>query len=407
MVSSRSLQDVSGFSRYWLACSVSEFGTYFTTLAIQVLIVVQLGGTATEVGLVNAGRWLPYLLFGLFAGVFIDRVRRRPVLITADLARGMVLLAVTVSALTDRLSIAALIALMAVFGVFSLGGDVGSQALLPSMVPPQLLTPAHARLDQSSAVAQTSGPGLAGALVALVGAPWAVLVDAVSYFVSGAMVASIKVAEPMQVRAPTGTIRSDLTEGLRWVYRHPTLAPMALTTHLWFIFSAIAGVVMVPFVLDTVELGPFALGLAFSLAGVGALVGSSVAAGVGAKFGVGRVVAACHLLAALAFAVMALAVLGWGGWVLVGTGQLLLGLSMGASNANEMGYRQTVTPDRLQGRMNATIRSTNRAMIVIAAPLGGLLADAIGYRTTLWIVAAGMLTVALAVRLSRFWAARI
>lgn len=403
----RGLRGITGYRRFWWAASVSEFGTYVTALAIQVLIVVTLHGTAADVGLVNAARFVPYLVFGLVAGVFIDRVRRRPVLVAADLIRGLVLALIPILALTGGLSIAVLAGFMIIFGTLSLAGDAASQAFLPRLVPTPLLTRAHAGVDQSSAVAQASGPALAGGLIALVGAPWAVVVDALSYLFSGFMLLSVRVDEPVPPRTERRPVRAEVAEGLRWVYRHPTLAPMALTTHAWFVFSGVAGAVLVPFVLQTVLLGPFALGLALSLAGVGALAGSVAAPRLGIRLGIGRTVVAAHALTAVAYAVLALAPTQWAGFAVIGLGQFILGVSMGASNSNEMGYRQTVTPDRLQGRMNTTIRSINRSMIVIAAPLGGLLADRIGYRPTIWIVAAGMAAVSLALGLSRFRCARI
>jgi MFS family permease len=147
--------------------------------------------------------------------------------------------------------------------------------------------------------------------------------------------------------------------------------------------------------------------MALAVGGIGGLVGSLGAARLGARFGAGRITIASHAGMALAVGVLALSSGRWAGWVVFGVGELILGLSMGVSNANEMGYRQSVTPDRLQGRMNATMRSINRAMIVIGAPLGGLLADAIGFRVVLWIAVAGFLTVATGLAATPYRHARI
>ncbi|MET3808712.1 MFS family permease [Nakamurella sp. UYEF19] len=147
--------------------------------------------------------------------------------------------------------------------------------------------------------------------------------------------------------------------------------------------------------------------MALSLAGIGGLAGSLVAARLGRRFGTGWTIVGCGAVTPLAYVLMASAHGGTLAWLLLGAGQFVLGVCMGAENSNDMGYRQTITPDHLQGRMNATIRSINRAMFVISAPLGGLLADAIGYRTALWIVAGGMAAVGLARALSPFRRARI
>ena len=401
------LGDCAGFWATWSAFTVSAFGSYVTSLAVGVLVVLTLAGEATEVGLVNAAKWLPYLLFGLIVGVLVDRVRRRPLLIAADLGRGVLLLAIPLLAAFDQLHIGWLILLMAVFGLMSVIHDAAFMAFVPRLVPAGLLTPAHARLDQSDAVAQASGPALAGGLVSLVGAPLAVLVDAVSFLISGLLLCRVTVPEPPGRSVSVRGLPGEVADGLRWVYRHATLAALALNTHVWFFFSAMAGAVVTPFALRTLGLSPFTLGLALALAGLGALVGSLAAVWLGARFGAGRVVIACRVADAVAWALIAWSADSGSGWVLFGAGQLVFGLGLGASNANEMGYRQTVTPDRLQGRMNATMRSINRAMIVVGAPVGGLLGDALGYRNLLWIAAAGFLVVGVSLGLSSFRKARL
>lgn len=396
-----------GFARFWAASSVSDMGTYFTTVAVQVLIVVTLHQGSFGVGLVTAARWLPYLLFGLVAGVVVDRSAHRPLLVLTDLARGGLLIAVPVLALTHELSIPALMAFMAAFGLLSLFNDAASQSFLPRLVPAALLTPANARLDQSSAVAQTSGPALAGGLVALAGAPWAVLVDAVSYLASGLLIVRIPVAEPPRRRIPLRDVRREAVEGLRWIYRHASLRPLALSTHGWFLCSAITGAILTPYVLRTEGLNAFGLGLILSAGGVGGLLGSLSAARLGAWFGAGWVVIACRAGTGVSWALVALSGRHWEGGLLLGAGQLLCGLTMGAENANEMGYWQAITPGNLQGRMNATRRSVNRAMLIVGAPAAGALGGAVGYRPMLWVAAAGFLATAVTLVFSPFRHARL
>ena len=383
-------------------------GTTFTTLAIQVIVVETLDAGATGTGLVSGARWLPYLLFGLVAGVLVDRVRRRPLLVVADLLRGVLLLAVPLLALTGLLSVALLMVLMAVFGLMSLLGDAAAQSILPRLVPASALTRANARLDQSDAVAQTSGPALAGGLIALVGAPLAVLVDAISYLGSALLLARVRLAEPPTRRGSWRAVVPEALEGLRWVYRHRVIAPYAIATHAWFLCFSAAGAVLAPFALTTLGLGAFRFGVALAVGGVGALVGSLVAVRLGLRFGVGRVVIVSIAVTAGAWAVTALSGgPGWSAWVVLSLGQLTLGVSMGVSNANELGYRQAVTPDALQGRSNATMRSINRAMIVVGAPLGGIVADAIGFRPVLWTAAGGFVVVALVLLVSPYRSARM
>jgi MFS family permease len=390
-----------------MASTVSDFGTYITNIAIQVIVVFRLHEGAAGVGLVTAARWLPYLLFGLVAGVLVEHSRRRPLLIVTDLVRGLLLIVVPVLALIHHLSLVVLMLFMAAFGLMSLLNDAASQSFLPRLVQANQLTSANARLDQSGAVAQASGPAIGGGLISLLTAPWAVLFDAASYVASGLLLLRIPISEPPRRSVSLRDVRREAREGLRWIYKHATLRPLALSTHGWFLCYAVAGAVLPLFVLRTLGISPFGYGVALSVAGVGALVGSLAATRLGARFGCGRVVVTCRVTTAVSWALMALSHHHLSGWIMLGAGQLLLGLSMGAENANEMGYWQAVTPDALQGRMNATRRSINRAMIVIGAPAGGFLGDAIGYRPMLWIASGGFLVVAITLGLSKFRNARI
>jgi MFS family permease len=398
VTTSATLRESRGFARLWTASTASAFGSYVTVLAIQVLVVDVLAGDAVDVGLVNAARWVPYLLFGLLAGVFVDRVRRRPVLVATDLLSAVALSAIPVLSAVGALTVGWLAVLMAVFGLCTLVGDAAFQSFVPRLVPATLLGPANARLDQSDAVAQASGPAVAGGLVQLLGAPLAVLVDAVSYLVSAVLLMTVKVDEPRaDSQRRVRDVGPDIREGLRWIYRHPTLRPMALSTHAWFACSAVAGAVMTPFALRTLHLSPGTLGLALAVAGVGALAGSSVSVRLGDRWGAGHVIIGARLGTGAAWVLMAAsAVLVPDGpaWVVFALGQLLLGLCMGSENANEMAYWQTATPDRLQGRTNATRRSANRAVIVVAAPLGGLLGDAAGYGVALVVAGSALAVVA-------------
>ncbi|HEY0639226.1 MAG TPA: MFS transporter [Pseudonocardiaceae bacterium] len=402
------LRDHGGFTRFWAASTVSDLGTYVTTLALQVLVVVTLGGTATDVGLVNAARWLPYLVLGLVAGVLADRWRRRPVLVSTDLGRAVLLATVPALAWAGLLTVPLLLAVMLLFGALSVLNDAASQSFLPRLVPRALLGPANVRLQQSTAVAQTSGPVVAGGLVSWVGAPAALLVDAVSYAVSGLLTATVRATDPRPPRAARRGLAREIREGLAWVYGHRVLRPMALAGHGWFLCSGVLGTVYVPFVLLALGFDAFTLGVTFALAGVGALLGNALSIRLGRTAGYPSTIAGARLVEALGFALVALAPAAdaWPAWVLAGLGQFLFGLGLGGEGPIEMAYRQAVTPDGLQGRMNATMRSLNRAAVVVGAPLGGLLADTLGYRPALWAGVVGLAAGAVALRFSAFRTAR-
>lgn len=214
--------------------------------------------------------------------------------------------------------------------------DAAHQSYLPRLVPTPLLTEANTRLAQTSSVAQTVGPMIAGWLVKAISAPVAILVDAVSYLMSGLVLTTLRTqqrAEPVESR----NLRRELREGLSWVYRHRMLAPLAITSHAWLLFTGMVGTISTFFVLDGLGFDAFALGVTFALGGVGGVLGA----------------------------------------------------------------------DRLQGRMNATIRSLNRGMVVIGAPLGGVLADELGNRPALWIAVTGLIGQAIVISCSQLRHARL
>ncbi|WP_246258255.1 MFS transporter [Amycolatopsis anabasis] len=334
----------------------------------------------------------------MLAGVLVDR-HRRPVLIGADLARAALLGLIPLLAVTGLLSMPVLCALVAVFGALSLVYDAAHQSYLPRLVPAPLLTAANARLEQTSSVAQTAGPMLAGWLVKAIGAPVAILVDAASYLASGLVLATLRTREPVP-RAESRDLRRELREGLSWVYRHRMLAPLAVTSHAWFLCTGMVSTVSAVFVLGELGFDAVALGLTYALGGVGGVLGAALSGPATRRFGPGRAIVAGRWVTPVAYGLIPLATTGTAGLVLLCGAQFLFGFSIGLDGPAEMGYRQSVTPDRLQGRMNATMRSLNRGMIVLGAPLGGALADGLGNRTALWIAVTGLIVQAIAISLS-------
>jgi len=394
-----------GYVRLWIASTVSDFGTYITTIALSVIVVLRLGGDSTDVGLVSAARWLSYPMLGLLAGTWVDRRERKPILVASDFGRGLILVAIATLGLAHQLTIPILAALIFVFGALSLFSDVAFQSFVPQLVPRELLVRANARIEQSDSVAQTTGPALAGWITQLIAAPAALLVDAASYFVSGVVVASISIERaPAVLSSSTVGFGRSIREGLSWVYRHPRLAPLALTTHLWFLFFSMFGTVFTVYALRERDLGADGLGVVLALAGIGAVLGTLATARIGETLGVGRTIILSRCLYPVAFAIIASAgfapVGDWWGFAAIGLGQFLIGLALGVEGAQEMAYQQAVTPNRLMGRMRATIRSINRGVVVVGAPLGGLVADRLGNRPTISITAAGMVLVVLLLAVS-------
>ncbi|WP_232660384.1 MFS transporter [Pseudonocardia sp. TRM90224] len=380
-----------GFTRFWLGESVSSFGTYITQLALQTLVVLTLGGGAQEVGWLSSARWLPYLVLGLVVGALVDRYRRRPIMVTSDLIRAALLVMIPAAWAAGILSMPVLLVIVVAYGTASLVNDAASQSFMPRLVPSEHLQRAHSRIDGADAVAQTSGPALAGLLVKLLGAPLAVLVDAASYLFAAVAVATLPVPERPAGATRIPNLRREIRDGMVWVYRESGLAVLAIATHVWFAANAVLGAVVAPFALITLGLSPLEFGVVAAAGGVGALVGASTTGAGGRRLGTGGAVITAHLVTTLGVGLMVVAGLGTSGWAaaaVLGVGQACHGFGIGFSNSHEMSYRQSRTPDELQARTNTTMRSFNRAVIVVVAPLGGLLADGAGMRPALVVAAA-------------------
>lgn len=426
------LRHNSSFMRFWVASTVSDFGTYIITVALSVMVLVTLNGSALDQGLVNAARWAPYLLFGLLAGIWVDRFRRRTILITGDFGRGLVLATLCLLGALSFLNVPTVMILMFGFGTLALMSDAAYQSFLPQLVSRPLLTRANARLQQSDTVAQTTGSAVAGGLVALVTAPFALLLGAVTHFLSGAVLLSLKHAAANKPPVRTdGSVRRKIGEGLRWVYGHPRLGPLSWSTHAWFIGSAIMGTVLPALVLNDLRLGALGLGLVLSGAGIGSVVGTLLSIRIGERWGTGKTMIVARLVQPAALAVIALsplvagAVAGgplsdrgyafpadwpaelWAAFAVAAGGQFLFWLAMGVEGPLEMGYQQAVTPDGLTARMSATKRSINRGMIVLGAPLGGALASVTSSSIALCAAAGVMLLAALTLLFSKFRSANV
>lgn len=398
------------FGRLWLGETVSSFGTYVTLIGLQFLVLRTLHGGPQDVGWMNAARWLPYLVLGLFAGVIVDRCRRCTMMVGTDLACGLLIAAIPAAWALDMLSIPVLITIVLLYGAAALFNDAASMAYLPALVPRHQLQRAHARTDGSDAVAQMAGPTLAGVLIKLFSAPWAILVDAASYLFSAAMMATLPAGEPARGAASRSRVRDDIREGVRWVYRAGAQRWLAIGTHLWFGANSLLGVAIPTFALHTLDLSALQFGVAAALAGVGAIVGAGISTRAGRRLGTGGAVIAAHAISAVGVGVMALAGLGAGGWLataVLAAGQWGHGLAMGMSNSHEMTYRQAMTADHLQARVNITMRAANRTVIVVVAPLAGVFVAASGTRVAVEVAAIAFAAVAALLFLSPFRGERI
>ncbi len=393
------------FVRLWAAGTVAWLGSFTFGLALQLLLIETLDADQAAIGVVRAAQWVPALALGLLAGVLTDRMRRRPVLVAADTATALATGAIGALALTDRLTVPVLAVLVAVVGGASMFFHAAHQSYLPGLVPVQLLPVANARIEQTTTAAEAIGPLLVGVLVRWLSAPVAILFTAVGNAASALILASIRAAEPAPQRQPDRHLGRELREGASWVYRHRTLAPYAVSLHLWFFANSAVTTVFVFHATEELGLGPIAVGLVLSCAGVSGVIGAGLTPAAAERFGLGRVCVAAMWLHPPAFLLLLIAPPGTAGAVLLGAGQLLNGLGLGLKGPLDLSYRNAVTPDRLRARMNGTIRAVNWGSIAVAAPLAGFAATAYGDLPVIAAGCAGLALAAAVLALSPFRAA--
>ncbi len=384
------------FVRLWIAETISQFGTQISLLALPLVAVVLLDATPFEVALLGAIEFLPFILFSLPAGAWVDRLRRRPILIVGDVGRALVLISVPVAYVLGGLTIWQLYVVGFVAGTLTVLFDVAYQSYLPALVERDQLIDGNGKLEISRTVAQTAGPALGGGLIQLVSAPLAIAIDAVSYGLSALFVWLIRRPEPQphphldeHGRRRAGIV-SEMRDGLRYVLGNPYLRGIAACTATSNFFGNVAGSTLIVYAVRVLELSPGAIGLAFGLGNLGALVGALTADRIRRRLGLGRTMIAVVALGGPAFLLVALATPSTAIPLLIASG-VLIGFSAVVYNISQVSFRQAITPLPMQGRMNATMRFIVWGTIPVGAIVGGAVATAVSIPTAIWVGAIGSL----------------
>jgi MFS family permease len=389
-----------GFVPLWIADGLSNLGIFTFSLALQLLMIDVMGANQIQIGFVRSAQWLPFLLFGLVSGVIADRVRRKHLLVGTDVASSVLIFLIAGLAVGGVLTVPILTVLVFLLGSVAVLNGGTQQSFVADLLPPRLLTKGNVTLGQTYTVGQTLGPVIAGVLVRLIGAPFTMVANSISYAVSAILL--WRVPDVDRERVPTRrSVLGDLREGVAYVYRHPTLAPYALMLHIWFIGNSIAGTVYV-FHAASIGLDSATIGLTLACAGVAGVLGAALAEKAATWLGLGVVVAAADFCTGVGWLLIAIAPSGDGVLWVICAAQLVYGLGFGATGPLSASYRNAVTPSELRGRMNTTIRSFNWGLMAIAAPLGGWLAFSFGNRAALGIGGAIILLSAAALAMSRF-----
>jgi MFS family permease len=381
------------FLKLWSAETVSQFGTQVSQLALPLTAVLVLDASAFEVAALGTVEFLPFLLFTLPAGVWVDRLPRRPMLIAGDFGRAALLASIPAAYFLDALTLGQLYVVGFLVGICTVFFDVAYQSYLPALVERDQIIEGNSKLEISRSSAQIGGPGLSGGLVELFTAPYAVLVDAISFLGSGLFILGIRKHEPRPQRATEqngqSTLWTELKAGLRFVFGNPNLRAQAGCTATSNFFSNVSYAIIVVFLVRELGLTPGVIGLAFTIGSFGSLLAAFSSTRISRRFGIGPTSIGMAMLFGPSALLLAFAPEGNAAIPFIVVAILLAGFSVVVYNITQVSYRQAICPPSLQGRMNSVMRFIVWGTIPLGSLAGGALGSWIGLRETIVVGAIG------------------
>ena len=382
------------FLKLWVGETISLLGSQTTMLALPLVAALTLNASPIQMGWLGTLQYIPWLLIGLFAGAWADRLRRRPIMIVADLGRAILLGFIPFAALGGFLRIEHLYVIGFLVGILNVFFEVAYAAFLPSLVSREQLVEGNSKLQTSASIAEIGGPGLAGWLIQVVSAPIAMIVDSLSFLVSAMFLSWIRTPEPnpgaFERRKP---IFQEILDGLRIVLKHPILRAFALTSTFSNFFLDVHLALYILYVTRELGIEPVLLGAMYTIASVGGLIGSLLAERVVRWFGIGRVLIGLQILVGISALIIPLA--GRQLFVavpLIAFAQTLWGMAAVIFVVNASSIRQAIVTKELQGRVMASMRFLTWGISPFGFLLGGTLGEHLGLQSTLIIAGLGMLS---------------
>jgi MFS family permease len=387
------------FLSLWGSQTISQFGSQVTFLALPLVAIVVLDESTFRVAALTTVEFLPFLLFALPAGVWVDRLRRRPILVLGDLSRALALATIPIAHWLDALTIWQLYAVAFVHGIGTVFYDVAYQSYLPALVGREQVVEGNSKLEVSRSAATIGGPGIAGGLVEVLTAPFAILADAISFVASALLLGVIKKPEQAPPREERRSLKDELTEGLRYVFTHPYQRGLVGAVALSNFFGNVFFSILLVFAVRELGLSAGTIGVVLAVGNLGTLAAALSARRISDRLGVGRtIVLAASLFGpgtlVIAVAPKELAI------PLITLGSLIIGFGVILFNVTAISLIQAITPDRILGRSNASRRFVVWGVIPFGGLVGGSLGAWIGLRETMMIGAVGGLSAVVPILLS-------
>ena len=380
------------FARFWAAESISVVGSQITAVAMPLLAALSLGASPLSVGVLAAAAGAPHLILGLFAGAWVDRLQRRPIMIATDLGRAVLLATIPLAACLGALRIELLIAVAFLDGALKVFFDIAYLAYVPTLVPRSQLVEANSKLEATASGAQVIGPALGGALVRLLGAPLAMLIDAMTFLASALFLFGIRAQEPTPAPTQGSSLLREVADGLGVVWRNGVLRALAVASAVTNFGAFLFLAVYVLYLTRTLGLGPGAVGLVFAFGGVGALLGSLLAGRIRARWGIGAtLVSSLALFGVFGLTIPLAVVFPRYALPLILFAEFMQWVVVVIFDINAMSLRQAITPDRLLGRVNGTMRFVVWGIRPVGSLIGGYLGGRLGLPATLAVGGLAML----------------
>jgi MFS family permease len=373
------------FVRMWGAQTVSAFGSRITRTALPVIAILLVTADPVQIAILSALEVTPGVLVGLFAGGFIDRHDKRPVMVLSDVARAALVFSVPLAAWFAHLGIAQLYVVAALVGGFSALFELADNAYLPALIGRERLIEGNSRLQATDSVAEIGGPALAGVLIQWLTAPVTLLIDAASYVVSALLLASIRSKEVRESDPTAPSLVDDIRIGARAGFGHPVVGPTFWSFAIGDLANGFFMALYMLYALQTLRLDVATVGIVIGLGGVSALAGAFVASTVSGRLGLGRamiVTLAVGKVAGLFVALAALAPAFGVAWLsasqLLGDGAMVAFLILANS------YRQAVLPLDVMARANGLLQVMTGVLLPLGALIAGGLAAATSVTSAVW-----------------------
>ncbi len=386
------------FRKLWAAQTISMLGSSISFLALPLIAVNFLQATPWQMGLFTTMSTLPALLIGLFAGVWIDRYRRRPLLLATNIGQGLLLVVVSAMAVAGWLRIEWLYLFAFALAAFRLFFDIANQSFLPTLIGRDQLVEGNSKLEISRSGVAIAGPGLAGLLVQWLTAPLAILFDAASFLIAAWCIGAIQKPEDRLSTAGREPMISAIRSGLQLVFGNRTLWSITGALATGALFTAVVDAVLLLYLTRELRLGAGLIGLGFGVGSLGFMAGALLQERVTRRFGLRATLIVGLLLTGVGDLLIAL-VTGRAPLTVIlialAAGQFWFGVGRTTFGISQVSLRQRVTPDDMQGRMNATIRFVTAGFIAVGGLVGGALGVTIGLQWTLIVAAVGEVLVAL------------